>query len=156
MLEMIVVIFVFLTGIVGVYSVIQNFYATAIFSSNRFIASYLSQEGIELIKNLRDNNLISGALWKTNITCAGECQIDYNDTALSTDTGFLKKNAAGFYSYDPGGTSTIFKRKITIINPTLPPPPDFIKVSVETEWYKNGIKNGSVIVEDILYGYWQE
>jgi len=170
MLEMIIVIFVFLTGIIGVYSIIQNFYTTAIYSSNRFIASYLSQEGIELIKNLRDNNLITGDTvdWRANIisgyggsgNClAGSiCKIDYNNSAVSLDNGssqaFLKKAINDFYNYDSGG-STIFKRKI-IITKSPDSSPDYINVSVETEWYKKDLKTreGSIKVEDNLYGYW--
>jgi prepilin-type N-terminal cleavage/methylation domain-containing protein len=154
MLEMLIVIFVFLTGIVGAYGVILNFYTTSVYSSNRFTATYLSQEGIELIKNLRDNNLISGNLWTTGITCAGVCKIDYNDTELSSDADPytpLKKDANSFYSYE-ASSSTIFKRKITIIENAVP---NYINVSVETEWYKNGVVNGSVKVEDNLYGYWK-
>ena len=60
MLEMIIVIFVFLTGIVGVYTIISNSYAATVFASNRLTALYLSQEVIELVKNIRDNNLIAG------------------------------------------------------------------------------------------------
>ena len=169
MLEMIIAIFVFLTGIIGVYLTIQSFYTTAIFSSNRLIASYLSQEGIELIKNIRDTNLIAGNLdWKSNIIgigtiCPGgvnnTCKIGYNDSpsmlALDSSSGsFLKKDASGFYNYN-GPTGTIFKRKIIVTSFTSPA--DYINVSVETEWYKKDstTKEGSVKVEDNLYGYWQ-
>lgn len=162
MLEMIIVIFVFLTGIIGVYSVIQSSYNSSIFSSNRLTALYLSQEGIELIKNLRDNNLISGADWKTNIiggsACSAgvNCKIAYNDLSLTADPGnsFLKKNTTtGFYNYTIGLTS-IFKRKITITSFSSP---DYINISVETEWYKTNFstKEGSVKIEDNLYGYWK-
>jgi prepilin-type N-terminal cleavage/methylation domain-containing protein len=156
MLEMIIVIFVFLTGIIGAYSVIQNFYNTAIFSSNRFTAMYLSQEGIEIIKNLRDNNLLTPTDWTANILCMGVCKIDYNDVTLTLDPEpytFLKRDENGeqFYNYD-SGLNTIFKRKITTVTNSSP---DSITVSVETEWYKGDIKQGSVKVEDILYGYWK-
>jgi prepilin-type N-terminal cleavage/methylation domain-containing protein len=160
MLEMIIVVFVFLTGIVGVYSIIQNYYTTAIYSSNRLIASYLSQEGIELIKNLRDNNLIEDDSWTKNITddCSSgiiTCKIDYNDAKVLLDNGpsqaFLKKEANSFYNYD-AGSPTIFKRKIKIIVNS-----SYINVSVETEWYKKNLTtiDGSVKVQDNLYGYWQ-
>lgn len=164
MLEMVIIVFIFLTGIIGAYSVIYYFSTSAIFSSNQLVASYLSQEGIELVKNLRDNNLINGIVdWKSNIigNClsGNVCKIDFNDLAVSSDNGanpaFLKRNDEGFYSYD-FGSSTIFKRKITITNsPNLSP--DFIDVLVETEWYKNDLvtKEGSVKTEDVLYGYWK-
>lgn len=156
MLEMIIVIFVFLTGVVGAYAVIQNLYSTSIYASNRFTALYLSQEGIELIKNLRDNNLISGADWKTNIECASVCKIDFNDASLSSDSSpysFLKKDSSGFYQYE-AGDNTIFKRKI-MISESPSESPDYITVSAETEWYRNGVWQGSAEVEDILYGYWR-
>lgn len=163
MLEIIVVIFIFLTAIVGAYSVIQNFYASTIYSTNRLTALYLSQEGIELVKNIRDFNLVNEALdWKNNIisgiaTCSNGiiCKIDFNDLSLSSDTSpytYLRKDSeTGFYNYDSGAIAN-FKRKIII---TSNASPDYINVSAETEWYRNGVKAGSVKIEDNLYGYWK-
>lgn len=157
MLEMLVVIFVFLTGIVGVYSVINNFYATSVNSTNRITALYLSQEGVELVRNLRDNNLLSPSIppWNYGIS-DGTYQIDYDDTFLSSYAdAWLMRNPDGLYYYGTG-EKTIFKRKITIVgvnnaNGQL----DHINVKVETEWYKGAVESGSQIVESQLYEYWQ-
>lgn len=164
MLEMMIVVFVFITGVVGVYGVILNFYKTAVFSSNRFTAMYLSQEAIELVRNIRDKNILNNAAdWQSNITSVcttgSTCKIDYNDTALSLGSDFLLKDpATGLYRYnngsDTGGTATIFRRKIKITSYSSPT--DYINILVRTEWYKSGTNTveGYVEVEDNLYGYW--
>jgi len=155
MLEMMIVIFVFLTGIVGAYGIINNFYVTSVYSSNRFTATYLSQEGIELIKNLRDNNLITEVPWTTNIDCSETCQIDYDDSELFLYQNlYLQRSTDGFYNHG-SGVPTIFKRKITTEKVNINGVLDHINVKVETEWYKNGVKNGSAIIESQLYEYWQ-
>ena len=55
-MEAIVAIFVITTGIVGVLSLVTQTISSATFSKDKLIAAYLAQEGIEIVRNIRDTN----------------------------------------------------------------------------------------------------
>jgi len=66
--EVMIAIFVVLIGLSGISGVISKIIPFSGFSSLYFEASYLAQEGIELIRNIRDENLINFRAWNTGIT----------------------------------------------------------------------------------------
>lgn len=66
--EIMIAIFIVLIGLSGISGVISKMIPIPGLSSLYFEASYLAQEGIELIRNIRDENLINSRLWSTGIT----------------------------------------------------------------------------------------
>jgi hypothetical protein len=69
------------------------------------------------------------------------CRVDYTVTNTEqispyTDNDYLGLNADGFYSYDAGSFSTLFRRRI-IIEP-VEGTTDVIKVTVTVTWTYNG------------------
>jgi type II secretory pathway pseudopilin PulG len=117
LIESVVAIFLLTVGTVGAFSLIQRTLAFTATSSSRLVAAYLAQEGIELVRNIRDSNYLAKIDWNSGLTaCASGCEMDYNDTVLSSFAGRFLKIDGGFYNYD-SGTNTIFKRKITIASP---------------------------------------
>ena len=145
MIELIITIAILSFGIVSVYTAFSSINTVTSTASLRFTAAYLTQEGLEIIRNLRDNNFINKAKWSSGLTgCALGCQGDYKTGTPSqtpanklkpyNDTNFLKVNSDGFYSYGKGIT-TQFKRKITI---TQPSGTDTLKVTVQVFWNYNG------------------
>lgn len=163
--ELIVAMFIFLVGIVGSYIVI-NYQITDIRSTNsRLTALYLGQEAIEIVKNVRDENLIEKNSWDNGLA-DGCYQVAYNNVSLnfksalnvspcgncqSTGYNYLNLDSNGFYSYS-SGTQTKFKREIKIESSTNGGY-SYKKVSVTVCW-KDGGNNYSAIVVDNLYGYW--
>ena len=117
--------------------------------SARFTAAYLAHEGLELVRNYRDNNFLSANVggWAAGIIgppCDTGCQIDYktgtsaqtvDDQLRAYDAGNLNLNSDGLYSYETGGMSTIFKRKITTT--LVSGPIDSIRVEVSVFWNYN-------------------
>lgn len=110
----------------GPYLVINSALSNFLDAENRFKAVFLAQEGMELVRNVRDNNFINivvgGAdvdTWDDGLIPSNCYEIDYNDTSLtSCSVGSLRNlkiNSDGFYNYD-SGKDTIFKRYITISN----------------------------------------
>ena len=161
-LEAIAAIFVMTVGVLGAYAVVQQIIVYNSISSSRLTAAYLAQEGIEIVRNIRDTNWVEGVAssWYEGLTgCASGYEADYDDTDLScwSDPGrFLELQAGGFYSYD-SGTQPKFKRKITIFDATdLSSPsdgtPDMFKVKVEVLWTEKG-KDYTVAVEEHLYNW---
>jgi prepilin-type N-terminal cleavage/methylation domain-containing protein len=151
LLEIIIVIFVVLVGLTGPLSLITQTINLTTNSSSRLIAAYLGQEGIEIVRNIRDGNWLEQRTatttpWNDGLA-AGDWEADYNDNGLTTSTERNLKINGGFYNYD-SGTETKFKRKITIT-----PEEDYIlKVSIQTQWEDRG-KSYQMTVQENLYNW---
>lgn len=133
-LEVIVAIFVLTIGMVGAHLVIQHIIYLTSLASSRLTAAYLAQEGIEIVRNIRDSNWLkqrtdSNISWDEGLP-VGEWEADYNAQNL-TDTydGDFLKIDEGFYNYN-SGTETKFKRKITIVKPEE----DILEITVTVSW----------------------
>lgn len=140
LIEVVIATFILVTGIMGAFGVIQQVTAYVSTSSNRLVAAYLSQEGIELIRNIRDSNWLAGVSWTTGLLdCEAGCEADYNDSSLTSYGGgrYLKLNG-GFYKYCDFGADTKFKRKITVTPAVDPDDIDILKVLVSVEWQEKG------------------
>lgn len=144
--ELIITIVFLAFGILGIYGF---FYPASVLTGNfsmHSIADYLAQEGMEVAKNIRDNNTLSDLRWSEGLVdCASGCQLDYKTgTLVETPANALKSytgdplnlNEGGFYSYDQG-TATKFKRKITVTQPFVGND-DILKVIVLVAWDYNG------------------
>jgi len=116
LIEVLLSVFIITVAVLGLYNGINYSYNSIEKAKDKFVASYLAEEGIELVKNLRDSNYIASLAWNNGLTaCTVGCRIDANDSALdaTTPTTPLLIDANGFYSYN-SGTQTIFSRKIVI------------------------------------------
>ncbi len=83
--ETILSIFILMVGIVGTYNAIQNVSFLSNQTKMRLVATYLAQEGSEVVKNIRDNNFLNRSAerkWNTGLDI-GTYQMKYDDTALS-------------------------------------------------------------------------
>ncbi|MBZ9578331.1 prepilin-type N-terminal cleavage/methylation domain-containing protein [Patescibacteria group bacterium] len=165
LLEAIIAIFIITVGVVGVLGLVSQTIGSVIVSSQKLIAAYLAQEGIEIVRNIRDTNWLEGAPswdeglgeddWEGDYTmtqnlnfCLFACGYD--------DLSFLKIDANGFYSYS-AGNDTKFKRKITIADKEdLSDPPDGVydkmTVTVEVFWREKG-KTYNVSAQENLYNW---
>ena len=160
MIELIITIAILSFGIIGIYSAFSPIIELTYTISIKFNAAYLAQEGLEIVRNIRDNNFINNATWSAGLlSCASGCQADYKTlTAVETavnqlqaynPNNFLRLNADGFYSYD-SGINTIVKRKITITQPSFA---DNLKVDVSVMWDYNG-KSFSFQTEEYIYNWY--
>ena len=147
LIESVVAIFMLTVGTVGAFSLIQKTLAFTSINSSRLAAAYLGQEGIELVRNIRDANYLAKIAWDNGLnSCAGGCEIDYNDPVLVPYSGRLLKIDGGFYNYD-SGTDTFFKREITIT-----PQAGALNISVEVNWTERA-RTHHVIVQTELYDW---
>jgi len=153
LIEVLAAIFLITVGVMGALIVINQTTVFTQVTSSRLVASYLAQEGIEIVKNIRDTNFLKihkgeeGINWDDNILCCPtspcQCEADYDDSALVSADRYLKFDG-GFYNYD-SGTDTVFKRKITIT-----PDTDILKVLVEVSWTERG-RAHQVTAQENLY-----
>ncbi len=116
-------------------------------------AAYLAQEGIEIVRNIRDTNWLEGELWDQGIL-TGDWEIDYKTQNLIRSYAGTKLNidAQGFYSYSPGA-ETKFKRKITIQREDLDGDgEEEIQIWSRVQWEKRG-RSFDITVQKNLYNW---
>jgi len=147
LIEVLVAALIITLGAGGAFVLIQRTISLTSNAASQFEASYLAQEGMEIVRNIRDTNLLkvhkgAGGDWTDGLTgCEEGCEADYaqNSLAISQDR-FLKFNA-GLYSYT-AGTDSLFKRTITTLPGSVDPPcvgdSDLLCVSVEVTWQERG------------------
>jgi prepilin-type N-terminal cleavage/methylation domain-containing protein len=146
-IESLVAILIFTIGIVPFLhiGVLSNNIATNI--QNNIIANNLAQEGLEVVRSIRDASWHDGDPKFNTDLPNGEWRIQWDSTAL-TSVGInppLKIDGNGIYNYS-SGTDTHFRRKLTIIeiNPDIE-----IRVISEVSWPS---KEGITMIKRVLSG----
>ena len=156
-LEVVVAILIITIGMVGVLSlVIQNVEAQYI-NKNILIATGLAQEGLELVRNVRDLNwLTAGNAWNQDIVGDGTYAIDYRgrgsiNASVNTlnDAGArLYVNSSNLYThFSADGAATDFYRLISVVDQA-----NYLDVSCVIRW-KEGTQNRDYTAETYLYDW---
>ena len=70
LIELVIAIFVISIGVVGTFGVLQKIVVSTSLSSSKLVAAYLAQEGIEIVRNIRDTNWVEGEAWDNDISSA--------------------------------------------------------------------------------------
>jgi Tfp pilus assembly protein PilV len=154
-LEVLFSLTVMIVAIVGVFALMQQTTSFLPFSSQKLVAAYLGQEGIEIVRNLRDNNRLAiyngqSVNWNDGLTgCSLGCQADCLSSALAAYSGAFLLNNGGLFNYT-AGDATPFQRKITIDASQS----DVLKVKIEVFWSEKG-RSHSVATREDLYNWWQ-
>ncbi len=126
-LEVMMAIFVLTIAVGASYILIQQTLIAVSLTQSKLIASYLTQEGVENVRNIRDTNWINGSAWDTGISSNNE----YVNFLDSTQSRFERTTSITAMS-----TSTI-------------------EVKVEVGWNERG-KDYSVEVINYLYNWYGE
>jgi|SRR3989344_562530 len=162
-IELMIAITVLSFGIIGIYSVFSNVIVATYTISSRLTAAYLAQEGLEIVRNIRDTNIVMGkrnlaVAWSDGLlACQTGCQGDYktensrqnilhNLKPYNTNEN-LNITTDGFYGYQEG-TPTIFKRQIIIV----PASNNELKVTVLVIWNYNN-KPFTFEIKESLYDW---
>lgn len=172
LMEVIVALFMITTGIIGSYILISSSISSTTYASHRFTAAYLAQEGVELVRNIRDTNWLQGTptTWDAGLTdCVGSCTgavsegciADYTvsgiaDVDLHVDTFNTGIYTGQALTLDPSGTlysyislvPTKFQRQINIVPSGL----DKLDVCVWVGWEERGVSH-NITVRENLYDW---
>ena len=138
LLEVFIATAVLAIGIGGAFMLVNQSVSFAPNTTAQLTATYLAQEGVELVRNIRDTNFLKihkgqGGEWTDGLLgCSSGCEADYNDSALVSFTSQNLKLNGGFYNYDSGDT-TVFVRKITVSLAG-----DVLDVNSEVSWQERG------------------
>lgn len=115
----IVILLVALTSIIGLAA--QSLHNVPSLKQQT-IATNLAHEGVELLRNIRDNNVHQEVAWDSGFCSVAGYPCDReiacnnancpNSIQLQQDMGrFLRLSGTGFYNYS-GGPNTIYQRRI--------------------------------------------
>jgi len=140
LIEAFVAISVLTIGVVGSFGVLPTMIKNQAINTDAFLASQIANEGLELVRNLRDKNWLLEQDWKTGLAviCSSGCEIDYNDASLTASQNrFLKLDSNNFYNYESGQNSK-FKRKVIIQEITVQGVAGVLNVKVEVFWNGKG------------------
>lgn len=153
LIETMVAIGVIVIGLMSSLALITN--ALSVFSNiqDRLIVANLAAEGVEVVRNIRDNNWLQnpGDASKWNLGLGnGDYNIARDSLTLISfyDVPLRLNSSNGIYDYSLDGSPTIFKRKISITNLSAYE----MKVVSVVAWQR---KSGSYIIsaEDHLFNW---
>jgi len=178
LIETLIAVSILMIAIAGPLSLVQAGLFSSIHQRNQVTATYLAQEAIEYIKNLRDTNSYvnhidgvtnwlagpggSALLTTTCAAASGGCYVDPHDkltgnTYIETVNGtnkylYQNTNTNGFsYSYDSSGTLSPYKRVVTVTAVTSGTTAgDEATVSVTMTWNDNAITRTYTVSENIF------
>ncbi|MDP6119530.1 MAG: prepilin-type N-terminal cleavage/methylation domain-containing protein [Candidatus Pacebacteria bacterium] len=151
LIETLVAITVLLIAVTGPLSIAHRALSDANLAKNQTIAIFLAQDAIEYLKNLRDENLLSGNDWDRTINdCNGTCIVDSALDTLTACSGscpvLRQDSATGLYGYNNNWEPTLFTRTVT----TTTVNEDEFSVSVDISWQNGTITKTISLKEHIL------
>lgn len=114
LIELIISLFV-LVAILQVFTFISGTVNNTSLMRDSLIATNLAQEGIEVVRNIRDRDWFLGNSFGASLP-GGSWRVQWNSAVtlpLDGNPPLKKDLATGVFSYD-SGSNTIFKRKIDI------------------------------------------
>ena len=148
LIGVIVAVFVVSIGLIAILDLSQTSLKAASFSKSRLIASGLAQEGIEVVRYIRQTHS-DWDDWYSAVS-SGDYLVQYDSANLLvfSETPLDFDIDSGLYQYGFGNESS-FYRKIAL---TKMPSGDEVKVIVEIKWWKSGNWH-NLTVEDRLWNW---
>ena len=139
LVEVLVALVLLSTALVPVFMLASDSIRLTERIKNSLISANLAQEGVEIVRALRDANWFNGVAFQTGLDgCTEGCVVQYDSTALNTDilpsAPLLYDVSTGLYQYSTGEPS-LFSRKITITIIS----PEQMKVESEINWNDRSI-----------------
>lgn len=143
-----IAISILVIGLLGIFGLLSRSLSLNNVVSSRYIASNLASEGIEVVKNLIDTNIIQFRPWNQDIS-TGSYEVNFASQALEPNQNrfLLFDSSDNAYNYQ-NGQPTFFKRTIEIGNIGS----DEIKVNSKVNWQIRG-GSYSVNVEDHFFNW---
>ncbi len=172
-IETLVAITILMVAIAGPLSIASKGLSGALASRDQMIAAYLAQESMEVIKNLRDNNVYNNpsdsTKWLQNSNLPGgfpscfrngggnRCDASVTDTPgiiTGSNTFPLKLTSTG-YSHGNSGTATPFSRYLYLSKPWDPntqcdTTDSECTVTVVVDWYEGRVPYQVVLSSQLV------
>lgn len=157
LVETLVAISVLLISVVAPMTLAQQGIRSARIAQEQTTASYLAQDALEYIHNVRDTNRAEADDWLDGLgPCINStCKIDVPAETITSCSGgspacenLRKQESTNLFGYDSGWTETVFNRKVEIDQLT-----DYeVEVVVTMSW-DTGLFEREFVVRNHLYDW---
>lgn len=152
MLEIVIVVALVAIAFVGIVKIMNKTTQLRYLTRNDFIAQGLAKEGIELVEQLRNDNVANGVPFWNNLMLPGVVdndtriiRLDYNGSSSILDVpsasdavAILKFDISNFYQYTSGSDSK-FGRAITLTyQDDASTPTAYMEVKSDVYWEYKG------------------
>lgn len=162
LIETLVAITILLIAVVGPIALIGDSIRKMYYARDEVLAINLAQEGIEMVRQVRDTNMLSGSAWLTNLadgtylidagnsmTGAPGTFVIYCGAACVPQPIYLDGNT-GLYRQGVVFSSTRFSRIVTISSAGLPA--NERQITSTVTWLTGG-STGSVSVSEYIFSW---
>lgn len=150
LVELMVAMSVMTIGLLGVFAVLSQSLGLNRVVADQYVAANLAAEGIEVVKNIADTNILKDQAWNSGLE-SGNFGVAYNSDTLNRDWANenLKFNSlAGLYGYG-AGSPTSFRRTISITNLS----PNEIQVKSLVKWRGRAGTEFQIELEDRFFNW---
>lgn len=152
LVETLVAISVLIIAVVGPITLIGNALHNLYYAKDEMVAIHLAQEGIEVVREVRDGNMLNGSIsWDSLITAGNYIiNVDSDTPVVAYGGGAYPQpvyvDAQGIYTQS-AGTPTPYSRIVTTSNVDIGRQ---IKVSSTVTWTTGG-QIGTITATDYLF-----
>lgn len=155
LMEVIISLAIITTALISIIALIVSSISGISANESKITAFGLAQEGLEIVRSIRDNNWLdykrTAENWRDGLE-AGIYRVQYNSPALLADSHIpLRIDGNGFYRYS--GILTKFYRKIIVSD--VDGDDNQFKVVVEVSWQEKG-RDLTMTAESRLYNWLKE
>ncbi len=152
LVEIVIILFIISMGMLGVLSLIIQNIQSQTYNKNNLIAYQLAQEGVELIRMVRDSNWRNSEFYTTGLSM-GDVFMDFDDLEPSIYTGtpgdgLLRLGTDGFYRHGGTDPSSGFSRRITLTLKNA----NTLQVDVQITWQERG-RDSNYDLQALLYNW---
>lgn len=156
LIETLVAISIFTVSIVAMVSLTAQGVSQTTYAKNKLTASMLAQEGVEMVRNIRDTEVLSNTTgwddFKSKVvgSCTVACDINSKTLDIADAGTPLDRDNEGYFVPFSGYTPTIFSRNISV-NKTNGSD-DEVEIISTVSWTQSGT-NRSVSVSEHLFNW---
>ena len=158
LIETLVAIAILMIAIAGPLAIANKALTSALYSKDLSVATSLAQEEIEIVKNIRDNNVNNNVGFLSGVSCASgsNCSINAEGSsfALKTCNGNcdfqLYTDPVNGYTDNSGGQKTIFSRHYSLAQQGGDS--NDYQVSVVVSWNEGIVPNQLVLRSELVNG----
>ena len=152
LIEALVAILILVFGIVPSLAVILTGNAFSSSVRNSLVASNLAQEGMEVVRAMRDANWFNNQAFDTGLS-DGVYRLEWNSDVLLLESGNppLKITPAGLYNYSSGADTT-FRRRVFVTKLDPLGCNCELRIITEVTWPERG-RTKTIQVESHLFNW---
>lgn len=153
LIEVLLALSIILIGIVAVFRVEVYVMEAARIANAKFKATFLAQEGMEVVKGIRDSNWLNERAWDAGLGATGNSNVEYNSFALNNVPDNLYLDGSDIYTHNSVGTTpTIFSRHIEITYLVDSDGITYMQAKSVVDYVLKG-QIRSIVVEEHLYDW---